>query len=144
MCRSIGQNAGSPCVVHMSPRRIRTLFSHHSHQFNKEKRKSRTISPYLAIHNHQSIADLAVAMDEAPSWTLDQIAGLAFGFLLLAFYLSATQIDKFVAKSQRRQLGLCEECGGLYNPTSCTRNNCPSKATSFATDGTHYDQINER
>lgn len=75
---------------------------------------------------HQVLADLAAA-DEAPPWTLDQIAGLVFAGLLVALYFSSTQIDAIVARSQRRQLGLCEECGGLYDPATCQQKKCPSK-----------------
>lgn len=60
-----------------------------------------------------------------PCW---QAVGLVFGFLLLGLYLSSTQLDKFVAKAQRRQLGLCEECGGLNSPETCTQQGCPMKA----------------
>lgn len=62
-----------------------------------------------------------------PEWTLDQAVGLVFGFLLLGLYLSSSQLDRFVARTQRRQLGLCEECGGLYDPQTCTQQGCPSK-----------------
>ncbi len=66
-------------------------------------------------------------VDESPVWTLDQSVGLVFGFLLLGLYLSSSILDKWVAKGQRRQLGLCEECGGLYDPQTCTEKDCPSK-----------------
>ena len=78
-------------------------------------------------HSHQPFLDLAAAVDEAPAWTLDQIAGLVFGGLLVAFYFSSQFIDKYVAKSQRRQLGLCEECGGVYSAETCQKSNCPLK-----------------
>ncbi len=70
----------------------------------------------------------ACPVDEAPAWTLDQSVGLVFFFLLIGLYLSSSTLDKFVAKAQRRQLGLCEECGGLYDPTTCTEKSCPSRA----------------
>lgn len=66
-------------------------------------------------------------MDTAPAWTLDQIAGLVFGGLLVAFYFSSQVIDKAVARSQRRELGLCEECGGVYEAATCQKANCPLK-----------------
>ena len=56
-----------------------------------------------------------------------QSVGLVFAFLLLGLYLSSSQLDKWVARRQRRQLGLCEECGGLYDPETCTQKACPSK-----------------
>ena len=66
-------------------------------------------------------------IDEAPAWTLDQIVGLVFGGLLLALYLSASQVDRFVARAQRRELGLCEECGGLNDAASCAEMACPAR-----------------
>ncbi|GLC58049.1 hypothetical protein PLESTB_001312500 [Pleodorina starrii] len=69
----------------------------------------------------------AGAMDAMPAWTLDQIAGLVFGAIMLASVLSARQVDVAVAKAQRRQLGLCEECGGVYEPGTCQQGNCPAK-----------------
>lgn len=77
----------------------------------------------------QPLADLAAAIvDEAPVWTLDQAVGLVFGGLLLLLYLSSTLVDKFVAKGQRRQLGLCEECGGVNDPATCQQQGCPSRS----------------
>ena len=73
------------------------------------------------------LGDLAVALDNAPEWTLDQAVGLVFGGLLVAFYFSSQLVDKFVAASQRRALGLCEECGGMYSAASCTQKNCPAR-----------------
>ena len=79
------------------------------------------------MHSYQPLVELATALDEAPAWTLDQIAGLVFGGLLIAFYFSSQFIDKAVAKAQRRDLGLCEECGGVYDATTCPKQNCPEK-----------------
>lgn len=59
------------------------------------------------------------AMDSSPPWTLDQIAGLMFAGFLIVLYFSAGTVDKLVARAQRRSLGLCEECGGVYLPESC-------------------------
>ncbi len=44
--------------------------------------------------------------------------------------VSAKQVDVFVAKAQRRQLGLCEECGGVFDPATCKQEGCPSKQRS--------------
>jgi hypothetical protein len=75
------------------------------------------------------VAELAaVVADDAPAWTLDQAVGLVFGGLLLVLYLSSTKVDEFVARQQRRQLGLCEQCGGLFEPGSCTQKNCPARS----------------
>jgi hypothetical protein len=82
---------------------------------------------FTAIYSHQPFVDLAATLDTAPAWTLDQIAGLVFGGLLVAFYFSSQYIDKYVAKSQRRQLGLCEECGGVNDAATCQSRTCPLK-----------------
>ncbi|CAL5228347.1 g11460 [Coccomyxa viridis] len=71
-------------------------------------------------------------LDSQPAWTLDQIAGLAFGGILVASVFFASKVDDIIAKSQRRDLGLCEECGGLYSPDLCQEGNCPSKGKSSA------------
>ena len=75
----------------------------------------------------QLLHDIA-ALDSAPEWTRDQIAGLVFGGLLVALYFSSKFIDDYAAASQRKQLGLCEKCGGLYDGSSCPERDCPEKA----------------
>lgn len=62
-----------------------------------------------------------------PAWTLDEIAGLLIGVLLAATFFFSRKIDELVAKSQRRELGLCELCGGLNEPSQCTEGQCPLK-----------------
>eukprot|EP00983_Pelagomonas_calceolata_P058360 1145448-Pelagomonas_calceolata.AAC.7 len=47
--------------------------------------------------------------------------------LMLAAVLGAKQLDVFVARQQRKQLGLCEECGGIFEPSSCAQQQCPMK-----------------
>jgi len=46
---------------------------------------------------------------------------------MVASVFFASKVDDIVAKSQRRELGLCEKCGGLYSPDLCKEGNCPSK-----------------
>lgn len=46
---------------------------------------------------------------------------------MIAFVVSARQVDVFFAKQQRRQLGLCEQCGGVYDPATCQQAGCPLK-----------------
>lgn len=71
---------------------------------------------------------LSIALtEESPAWTLDQIAGLVFGGIMLASVLLATKVDVFIARAQRRDLGLCEECGGLNEPETCDSGKCPYK-----------------
>ncbi|XP_024540504.1 uncharacterized protein LOC112349755 [Selaginella moellendorffii] len=45
--------------------------------------------------------------------TPSEAAGFAVGGLLLAAALAAPRVDNYIARSQRRSLGLCEDCGGL-------------------------------
>lgn len=51
---------------------------------------------------------------------------------MVASIFFASKVDDIVAKSQRRDLGLCEECGGLYSPSLCQEGNCPSKGKGSA------------
>ncbi|KAI8471819.1 MAG: hypothetical protein J3K34DRAFT_467850 [Monoraphidium minutum] len=74
-------------------------------------------------------------MDVMPVWTLDQIAGLVFGGVLLAFWAAAPQVDTWVATRQRRQLGLCERCGGVNEPGSCAEAACPMRAAGGGGQG---------
>lgn len=62
-----------------------------------------------------------------PTWTGDQLAGLAFGGLMLAAFLLARSFDEWVASQQREELGLCRSCGGLYEPEQCRKGRCPSR-----------------
>ena len=110
----------------------------------------------FALHVFETLipASQVAALDTAPEWTLDQIAGLAFGVgahqklpappavipasgilsdfamqgLMVACFLLATKVDEYVARSQRRELGLCEACGGLNEVSSCKVPNCPMRA----------------
>lgn len=52
------------------------------------------------------------------------------GILLASIYL-ATKVDRVVARAQRRELGLCEECGGLYEPESCAEGKCPMRGAAL-------------
>lgn len=105
---------GASQLHHLPPR--------HSLRYLSPNRRHSTV-----LHSHQPFVDLAATLDTAPVWTLDQIAGLVFGGLLAAFYFSSQYIDKYVAKSQRRQLGLCEQCGGVNDPATCQSRTCPLK-----------------
>jgi hypothetical protein len=46
---------------------------------------------------------------------------------MLATVLAYRQVDVYIAKKQRQQLGLCVECGGLNDPGNCPVAKCPSK-----------------
>lgn len=67
----------------------------------------------------------AGATDIAPDWTPDQIAGLLFGAFMLASVWGASKVDAIIARQQRRQLGICVECGGLNEPGTCQEAKCP-------------------
>jgi hypothetical protein len=44
---------------------------------------------------------------------------------MIAFIGVAKQVDVYFAQSQRRQLGLCESCGGIYEASTCSKAGCP-------------------
>jgi hypothetical protein len=48
--------------------------------------------------------------------------------LMLAFYFSSNYVDVYIAKQQRKQLGLCERCGGLNDAATCSQDGCPMKS----------------
>ena len=48
--------------------------------------------------------------------------------VMLLFVGSARQVDVQVARAQRRQLGLCEACGGVNEPGTCAQKGCPMMA----------------
>ena len=47
--------------------------------------------------------------------------------IMLASVLLATKVDVYIARAQRRDLGLCEYCGGIYEPEKCNAGDCPLK-----------------
>ena len=55
-----------------------------------------------------------------------QPVALVQAFVLLCVYL-AKEVDTIIARSQRRELGLCEECGGLFDSDTCEEWRCPLK-----------------
>ena len=102
-------------------------------------------------------------MDNAPEWTLDQIAGIFFGVsspavfellrsslrlyklyealkalllsqgrdeqgLMASSFFLALKVDEFIARAQRKQLGLCEMCGGVTEAATCTLAGCPLRS----------------
>ena len=46
---------------------------------------------------------------------------------MMASFLLAYKVDSAVARQQRRDLGLCEACGGLNERESCREKGCPMK-----------------
>jgi hypothetical protein len=85
------------------------------------------LSEHSLLRSRSGILYSISALDTAPEWTLDQIAGLVFGGFLVALYFSSKFIDEYVAISQRRQLDICEQCGGLNAQETCQENDCPYK-----------------
>jgi hypothetical protein len=60
--------------------------------------------------------------------------------IMLASVLGAKQLDVYVAKQQRRQLGLCEECGGVFEPSTCSEQRCPNKNSPSASSTLQQQQ----
>jgi hypothetical protein len=46
---------------------------------------------------------------------------------MMVFYFGTPLVDSYIAKQQRRQLGLCEECGGVFDAATCQKANCPMR-----------------
>ncbi|KAL0036060.1 hypothetical protein WJX79_000240 [Trebouxia sp. C0005] len=101
----------------------------HRDQILRKRVHSSFKSRQLLVHRPAlPVTLLSIALtEESPAWTLDQIAGLVFGGIMLASVLLATKVDVFIARAQRRDLGLCEECGGLNEPETCDSGKCPYK-----------------
>lgn len=106
------RDSRSPILVH-GLNRIRPAFRHRYLNISR-----------VTIGHAMNIYTIA-ALDSAPEWTLDQIAGLVFASLLVALYFSSKMIDEYVASSQRRELGICEKCGGLNAQSTCEEKECP-------------------
>ena len=47
--------------------------------------------------------------------------------VMLASVYLAYKADAVVARQQRRELGLCEACGGLNDPATCLEAGCPDR-----------------
>jgi len=101
------------------------------------------------------LACQVAAAEAPPEWTLDQIAGLAFGVrtpvtaqalpelisvppltltleaqaVLVASYFLSSKVDEAIARGQREELGLCVECGGLNDVDTCEEARCPNRQT---------------
>jgi hypothetical protein len=46
---------------------------------------------------------------------------------MIWFLASTKQVDVLFAKQQRRQLGVCEACGGLNDAATCQQGECPMR-----------------
>ena len=62
----------------------------------------------------------------------DQCCSASLQGIMVASVFFASKVDDVVARSQRRELGLCEECGGLYNADLCAAGKCPSRGKGAA------------
>lgn len=60
-------------------------------------------------------------------WTPDQVQGMVFFIFLVGTLSQAYRVDEFVARGQRKDLGVCERCGGTFEPGSCAESDCPLK-----------------
>ncbi|CAK0785846.1 hypothetical protein CVIRNUC_009058 [Coccomyxa viridis] len=96
--------------------------------------RQRLLQPHSvsqACHRYRAVR-VRSFLESQPAWTLDQLAGIAFGGIMVASVFFASKVDDVVARSQRRELGLCEECGGLYNVDLCAAGKCPSRGKGAA------------
>lgn len=130
LSRNIRRQFSDPGRINKVPcgQSLRRLASGCKTNFHS-KMDGKRICHSLSSH-YSEIANIAVQMDEPPAWTLDQIVGLVFGGFLVILYFSSTKIDVYIARSQRKQLGLCEQCGGLYDMESCPNASCPMRKDS--------------
>jgi hypothetical protein len=55
--------------------------------------------------------------------------------VLLASVFSAPAVDAWFARRQRRELGLCERCGGVNDAATCREGACPMRAAAGAGAG---------
>lgn len=106
---------------------MRWKFGRPERQPGHHARQGPVVESLLHLPGRMRAQSLVLAaMDSSPPWTLDQIAGLVFAGFLIVLYFSAGAVDKLVARAQRRSLGLCEECGGVYLPETCPMGkSCP-------------------
>lgn len=70
---------------------------------------------------------LAALRTHVPSACVTDSA-VAMQALLIAAYYSSKIVDDYVAAGQRKDLGLCTMCGGVYDATDCPKEKCPCKA----------------
>ncbi|CAI7742525.1 unnamed protein product [Closterium sp. NIES-54] len=74
------------------------------------------------------IADIGATLLWLQPFTESEIAGLVFGAAILACAASAPRVDEWFARAQRRDLGVCEGCGGVgYLPCKA----CSKQANVF-------------
>lgn len=45
----------------------------------------------------------------------------------MLYFYDNELFDKYVSMQQRKDLSLCEECGGVFLPSNCTLEACPCK-----------------
>lgn len=120
---SVHASRGYPRPV--TARDTRSLISVHGFERIRPTLRHRYLNISRVTIRHAVNIYTTAALDSAPEWTLDQIAGLVFASLLVALYFSSKMIDEYVASSQRRELGICEKCGGLNAQSTCKEKECP-------------------
>ena len=72
----------------------------------------RRIVTYKKPEAHKSTVCRATPF-QLDAWDANEIAGLIFGASLVLLAAASPFFDDVVAREQRRELGLCEVCGGL-------------------------------
>ncbi|GJP37631.1 hypothetical protein CLOM_g22071 [Closterium sp. NIES-68] len=99
------------------------------------------VADSLSLHGHVAslqpdnfavdisrLADIGATLLWLQPFTESEIAGLVFGAAIIACAASAPRVDQWIARAQRRNLCICEECGGVgFLP--CTK--CNKQASMF-------------
>uniref|UniRef100_A0A061R9C7 Uncharacterized protein n=1 Tax=Tetraselmis sp. GSL018 TaxID=582737 RepID=A0A061R9C7_9CHLO len=125
------QRVVAPSLGSVSPRGLSVLQAVHPSARvplapKRHVRRTFHVVPRSAVEVAQ-LADFQVesGLFYLPSWTSDQLAGLAFGVLMVAAFYLTRNFDEWVAVQQREELGLCAKCGGLNDPEECREGGCP-------------------
>lgn len=104
-----------------------------------QRARGRSLHPAPALGGAGAAAEVVTGLAEfqvetglfyLPSWTPDQLAGLAFGAFMVACFIGTRRFDEWVAAQQREELGLCARCGGLNDPGACKQEDCPMRGRS--------------
>ncbi|XRB00422.1 hypothetical protein NFJ02_09g141220 [Pycnococcus provasolii] len=99
----------TPRVTHLKDV-SRRCFS--SRNISRSDVHGRRIVTYKKPEAHKSTVCRATPF-QLDAWDANEIAGLIFGASLVLLAAASPFFDDVVAREQRRELGLCEVCGGL-------------------------------
>ncbi|XRB13484.1 hypothetical protein RI054_06g33220 [Pseudoscourfieldia marina] len=87
-------------------------FSSRKNNISRSYENGRRIVTYKKPEAHKSTVCRATPF-QLDAWDANEIAGLIFGASLVLLAAASPFFDDVVAREQRRELGLCEVCGGL-------------------------------